>query len=175
MCSRVAAQLVRCVFAESNLVKSSALNIDKVVNDLEGGIAKLKHLIQAQQSGNLDQADAAQVNFWNYLQFYRAQASMLGTMEFTNPGWNLLLEVYANGLLERRAFLTDTANAAGVPIATALRWYTKLEKDGWLIRRADTKDRRKSRYELSPRAIEKFEAYFARFVAVRAARGRERG
>lgn len=173
MRSRVPAQLVRCVSAESNLVKSSAQNIQKVVNDLEGGIAKLRQLIQLQLSGGLNGAAAARDNFWDYLQFYRSQASILGTMEFTNPAWNLLLEIYSNGLLQRRVFLTDTANAAGVPMATALRWYTKLEKDGWLVRHADTKDRRKSWYELSPEGIAKFEAYFARFAAAGAVRGRE--
>lgn len=160
--------LPKGVFAESKLVKSSAPNIQKVVNDLESGIETLKRLVQSPQSGGPDQSDAAHANFWNYLQFYRSQVSMLGTMYFMNPAWNLLLEVYANGLLERRVFLTDTANAAHVPMTTALRYFTKLEEDGWLIRRVDTKDRRKRLYELSPKAIKKIEAYFAGFVAVKA-------
>lgn len=167
-------QLIKRAFAESDQVKPSALKFQKAINDLESGVATLKHLLYSREPDIPAEAGAADIGFWNYLQFYRSQSSLLGTTEFTNPAWDLLLEVYSNRLLQRRAGLTDMANAAGVAPTTALRWYSKLEKDGWLVRRAHTEDRRKSWFELTPDAAQKLEAYFATFVTRTAVRGSPR-
>jgi DNA-binding MarR family transcriptional regulator len=68
---------------------------------------------------------------------------------FADPAWDMLLELYATLLCDRRICVSALCEASDVPPTTALRWIRKLETEGLLIRRTDPFDGRRVWVELS--------------------------
>lgn len=81
----------------------------------------------------------------------RRREQVLGQDLFADPAWDILLELYAYTLEQRRLTVTDLSLAAAVPVSTALRWLAKLINDGLIIRRGDHRDRRQVWVELTAR------------------------
>lgn len=81
----------------------------------------------------------------------RTREQLLGKDLFADPAWDILLELYACTLEQRRMTVSDASSATTVPISTALRWLAKLSNDGLVIRRDDHLDARRSWIELSAR------------------------
>ena len=79
---------------------------------------------------------------------------------FSDPAWEMLLELYALELRQRRVAISKLCLAAGVPASTALRWITKMEHDGLLVRKDDPLDGRRSWIQLSDAASESMRRYF---------------
>ena len=79
---------------------------------------------------------------------------------FADPAWDMLLELYALHLEEKRVSVSSLCIAAYVPATTALRWVSKLEEEGLAVRSEDTTDGRRSWIELSPEGIERMRRYF---------------
>lgn len=79
---------------------------------------------------------------------------------FADPAWDMLLELYALHLEEKRVSVSSLCIAAYVPATTALRWVAKLEEEGLAVRSEDTADGRRSWIELSPEGIERMRRYF---------------
>src|SRR6476661_3623815 len=67
---------------------------------------------------------------------------------FADPAWDILLELYALDLEQRRASVSGVYAATSVPASTALRWVSKLEQDGLVARTDDPLDSRRSWIEL---------------------------
>ena len=80
---------------------------------------------------------------------------------FSDPAWDILLELFLGHLEQQRVPTTRLGQAAAVPPTTALRWIEKLEASGWIIRNADPLDGRRVFIELSPRGSEMMERYFS--------------
>jgi DNA-binding MarR family transcriptional regulator len=79
----------------------------------------------------------------------RAREQLLGNDLFADPAWDILLELYACALEQRRVTLSHASSASNVPISTALRWVAKLVNEGLVTRRDDHLDGRRSWLELS--------------------------
>ena len=79
---------------------------------------------------------------------------------FADPAWDMLLELYALHLEQKRVSVSSLCIAAYVPATTALRWVAKLEEEGLAVRSEDTTDGRRSWIELSPEGIERMRRYF---------------
>lgn len=79
---------------------------------------------------------------------------------FADPAWDMLLELYAIHLEQKRVSVSSLCIAAYVPATTALRWVAKLEEEGLAVRSEDTTDGRRSWIELSPEGIERMRRYF---------------
>lgn len=79
---------------------------------------------------------------------------------FADPAWDLLLELYAVHLEQRRVSVSSLCIAAYVPATTALRWIAKLEEDGFAHRSPDPLDARRAWIELSPEGVERMRGYF---------------
>ena len=79
---------------------------------------------------------------------------------FADPAWDMLLELFALHLEEKRVSVSSLCIAAYVPATTALRWVAKLEEEGLAVRSEDTTDGRRSWVELSPEGIERMRRYF---------------
>ncbi len=80
---------------------------------------------------------------------------------FADPAWDMLLDLYAAHLGQRRVSVTSLCIAANVPTTTALRWISTLEGEGLIERRADPLDGRRFFISLTREAIRSFEQYFA--------------
>jgi len=60
----------------------------------------------------------------------RARAALLGTELFSDPAWDLMLELYAAHLGERTVCLSDLAAAIDTPESTTARWLGALNQHG---------------------------------------------
>lgn len=79
---------------------------------------------------------------------------------FADPAWDILLELYASAMEQQRISVSNLCQAASVPATTALRWLSKMEKDGLVTRQDDPFDGRRTWISLSPSAFTAMESYF---------------
>ncbi len=86
---------------------------------------------------------------------------------FADPAWDMLLDLFAAELEDRRVSVSSLCIAAAVPGTTALRWIGSMVESGLFERYADAQDRRRAFISLSPKARDGMGRYFH---AVRRAR-----
>jgi len=79
---------------------------------------------------------------------------------FFDPAWDMILELYAAELGQRRISITSLAGGAAVPYTTAQRWMGTLEAKGLIQRQQDPFDGRRYFMSLSPRGFEAIEGFF---------------
>lgn len=80
---------------------------------------------------------------------------------FTDPAWDMLLDLYAAELGQVRVSVTSLCIASNAPTSTALRWISSLESEGLIERRPDPLDGRRFFMSLTRDALERFERYFS--------------
>lgn len=71
------------------------------------------------------------------------------TVEFADPAWDILLDLYHAELRQFRVSKTSLCIAANVPPTTALRWIDKMVEDGVLCSARDPLDARRVFMSLS--------------------------
>lgn len=69
----------------------------------------------------------------------RGREAIFGRHLFSDPAWDILLELYAAHLGDRAVFLAELATAIGTPRPTTKRWASALEAQGLV--RCDGTDR----------------------------------
>lgn len=79
---------------------------------------------------------------------------------FGEPAWDILLDLFANGLQGKFVSITSACIAADVPATTGLRWVSILEKEGLVRKTPDANDRRRSWVGLTQLGFEKMAAHF---------------
>lgn len=79
----------------------------------------------------------------------RARRRFMNGDLFADPAWDILLELFALRLEQRRITVTRLCRIPGTPATTVLRWVAKLEAENLIVRTPDTHDRRRSFVELS--------------------------
>lgn len=79
---------------------------------------------------------------------------------FGEPAWDMLLELYASEIEQRRISVTSLCLASGVPATTALRWISALEREGLIQKRSDPLDGRRAYVSLSTKGLNAMFAYF---------------
>ena len=55
---------------------------------------------------------------------------------FSEPSWDILLDLFASGIEGRKISVTSSCVASGVPRSTAMRHLTELEERGLVLRRS---------------------------------------
>ena len=90
----------------------------------------------------------------------RQRESFFGTNLFADPAWDMLLELYAASLSERRLTVSRLAERSAVPMTTALRWIATLQSEGLIDRRDDPFDKRRYFLTLSEKGAKAMIAYF---------------
>lgn len=78
---------------------------------------------------------------------------------FADPAWDMLLDLFAAELEQRRVSVSSLCIAAAVPPTTALRWIGTMHEEGLFRREADPIDRRRAYIVLSERALHGMRAY----------------
>jgi DNA-binding MarR family transcriptional regulator len=76
---------------------------------------------------------------------------------FGEPGWDILLSLYAAEHAGYRMKIAAVCNESGVPDTTALRWIESLRELGLIVKRRNPLDARSSFVELTPMAHEKMD------------------
>lgn len=79
---------------------------------------------------------------------------------FSDPAWDILLELYAAALGQRRVPTSALGTIAGIPLTTALRWISKLESEGLVTREDDPLDGRRVWVALTQNALPLMSRYF---------------
>lgn len=79
----------------------------------------------------------------------RLREEVLGADLFSDPAWDILLDVYAGEARGVKIQISSLAPMSGVPSSTARRWADKLVRLGLLERERDEKDRRQTYIRLS--------------------------
>lgn len=79
---------------------------------------------------------------------------------FSDPAWDMLLELFATAARGRDASVAGLCAAAAVPPATALRWIERLEAKG-MVSREPAADGGPSLVRLTPASEERLERYLA--------------
>jgi len=90
----------------------------------------------------------------------RLRERFLDMAIFGEPGWDMLLDLFAARLEYREVYVSSLCIAAAVPPTTALRWIRAMTEAGMLVRRADPLDKRRVFIELSADTAQRLEAYF---------------
>ena len=79
---------------------------------------------------------------------------------FADPAWDMLLDLYAANLEQRKVSTSELCIASAVPSTTALRWIEKLVQMKMVTREDDHLDGRRTWVSLSPAARLQMESYF---------------
>lgn len=81
--------------------------------------------------------------------FRRKRDGLLGDALFSDPAWDILLDLYIAHHEGSRVSVSSCCIGSSTPPTTALRWITILEKRGLVRRQADDLDRRRSYLQLT--------------------------
>jgi DNA-binding MarR family transcriptional regulator len=79
---------------------------------------------------------------------------------FSDPAWDILLELYAASLADRRLTVSRLADRTGVAMTTALRWINTLQQEGLLDRQDHPLDGRQVYHFLSQAGLQVMDSYF---------------
>jgi DNA-binding MarR family transcriptional regulator len=96
----------------------------------------------------------------------RLRADVFGENLFGEPAWDMLLDLYASHLEQKRVSVSSLQIASAVPGTTALRWMTRLESKGLIMRHADPFDARRVFVELSADGLQLMERYWVKMWAL---------
>lgn len=80
---------------------------------------------------------------------------------FSDPAWNMLLDLAAARVEQKRVSVTSLCIASGAPPTTALRWIGQMVEAGLFVRVCDDSDRRRAFIELTERAVDALACYFS--------------
>jgi hypothetical protein len=105
------------------------------------------------------QVDAAFVR--SIIRARRMRDHYFGSEIFADPGFDMLLDLYAARLEGTRVAVSSLCIAAAVPATTALRWIRQLTEKGLFVRSADPEDGRRVYIGLSDEAARAMGRYLA--------------
>jgi hypothetical protein len=88
----------------------------------------------------------------DYLRARRLREELFAPGLFCDPAWDLLLDLFASEIEEKRVCVSDASIAANVPQTTGLRWLDMLGRHELVVRRPDPGDGRRCFIELTPNA-----------------------
>ena len=80
---------------------------------------------------------------------------------FAEPAWDILLDLFVNGVRNRAISITSACIAGGIPATTGLRWLGLLEKEGLLVREISGDDARVTWVRLSDQGLNAVRGYIA--------------
>lgn len=81
---------------------------------------------------------------------------------FSDPVWDMLLELHCAGTRGQKRLVSSVAVVAGCPHSTGLRWLTLMEDRGLVQRSANPSDGRSYLVELTPSARASMGRYLER-------------
>lgn len=90
----------------------------------------------------------------------RARDDFFDPKLFSDPAWEILLELYATDLEHLRHSIGTLSAKLPIPATTTLRWIVTLDAGGLVVRRDDLRDARRVFVALSPRGRDAMASYF---------------
>jgi hypothetical protein len=108
-------------------------------------------------AGDEDELDAGTVRA--IIRARRMRDQFFRSDLFADPAWDMMLDLMAARLEQRRVAVSSLCIAAAVPATTALRWIKSLTDSGVFVRSADPQDGRRVYIELSSGAASALAGY----------------
>jgi DNA-binding MarR family transcriptional regulator len=100
-----------------------------------------------------------------FLKARRWRDELLGADLFSDPAWDILLDLFASEAEGRNVSVSSACVAACVPATTAIRWISRLETLGLIERHSDPDDQRRSNLRLSAKAKQAVSAWLTKMAA----------
>jgi DNA-binding MarR family transcriptional regulator len=91
----------------------------------------------------------------------RRREAIFGRELFYDAAWDILLELYSCELANEQIIISDLCSAAAIRATTGLRWLTKLDRAGLVVRTTDAADRKRVFVKLSPQGLRAMKEYFS--------------
>jgi len=117
--------------------------IDDLLGQLYAVSVRLSSAVQQQMPTRLDGLSRHRLAT-DILRLRRRRNKLFGGDLFGEPAWDIMLELYVADLSGQKLSVSGACYMSGVPLTTALRWITRLERDGWIRRIEDPFDKRRS-------------------------------
>lgn len=95
----------------------------------------------------------------------RQRGEFLDADLFSDPAWDMLLDLTAAGIEGKQVPVSSVCAAAQVPLSTGLRQVKHLVEMGWVIRRQDPNDKRRDLLTLSDDAFQAMKRFLATMPA----------
>lgn len=95
----------------------------------------------------------------------RLREEVLGADLFSDPAWDIILDVYAASARGEKIQISSLSPMSGVPSSTARRWAHKLIRMGFLERERDPRDHRLSYIRLSGEGHRRIMVFIDRLIA----------
>jgi DNA-binding MarR family transcriptional regulator len=99
------------------------------------------------------------------LMLRRLRETVLGGEFFSDPAWDMLLDLYVQTRADAPVAVSSLCVAAGVPATTGLRWIRNMVAAGLLVRRNDPHDARRVFVSFGPGAEELMHVFLVRAAA----------
>lgn len=97
----------------------------------------------------------------------RVRGQYFSSELFSDPNWEMLLDLYAGTLEQQDVTVTSLGAASGVPLTTALRRMETLQDHGLIQRVEDRGDRRRTIVQLTDVGLNAVERFFEGYLARR--------
>lgn len=94
----------------------------------------------------------------------RARAEHFPSELFSDPCWEMLLDLYDASLAAAEVTVTSLGAASGVPLTTALRRMEALQNHGLIARNEDAADKRRTIVRLTPSGLQAVENFFETYL-----------
>ena len=87
--------------------------------------------------------------------------ALFGRRLFSDPSWDILLELFVSTLEGRKVTVSTACMAACAPTTTALRHIAYLVQEGLVVRHPHPADARSTYLELTEQAVSRLTQYFS--------------
>jgi DNA-binding MarR family transcriptional regulator len=87
--------------------------------------------------------------------------ALFGRRLFSDPSWDILLELFVSTLEGRKVTVSTACMAACAPTTTALRHIAYLVQEALVVRRPHPADARSTYLELTQQAVDRLTQYFS--------------
>lgn len=129
-----------------------------VIDTIEALRAQIESLVVQESPDGSIVRDPAAVR--RILKARQRRSEYFGADLFGEPAWDIILELFAAELEDRRISVTSLCIASGVAPTTALRWIQKLEQEGFVFRESDKYDGRRHWMKLTSEGGQLIRRYF---------------
>ena len=159
---------LRIAPAESSSASSNRATLQRLadqMSDIANTISRL-HIDAAigaapRNGASADQGEITSALLHEMLVARRGRTRFFPDGLFSDPAWDILLDLLKSRLSQRRVSVSSVCVASNAPPTTALRWIKLLENEGLVTRRADPFDGRRFYIELTEQAEASLGQYFA--------------
>lgn len=136
-------------------------SISGAIEQIERGLAELYASASVERPATVRPSTHQQVRM--LIEARRIRFDVFPPMLFSDPAWDILLELYARQLEHRPINVSRLTAALPVPETTILRWIGKLEREAMITRRGDPHHAKRIWIELSQYGRSLMDRYFEKY------------